>query len=899
VEITTIQSADARAETDKLPGLPATRAALRSHPLTGLLALGVLASAIELGWLALWPLSLPLSHNADFAPLYLATHPAVGSTVSALFALAQAALPGLTASPPTWTESRAPFVLPTIGFVVVTAWIGLIYLAAIFLLHRGRVGSGALGMVIGFGLLFQATLFLMPGLFSQDIFGYLAYGRVAAVHEVNPYIWPPSVFKDDPILPWVAPLWRPFPNPYGPVWTDVMWLVAQFTRDLSVVDQVLTYKVVSNALHLINLALVWRLSGYLLPRFGPARITALAVFAWNPLVLFEVAGNAHNDVFLLLLLLLALLAIAGRSTRRRSRQHAAAAALFTLSALVKYLSGLVLPLFAVAAVASARTLRGRVARLGLIGVAVGVVSVSLFAPWLELPDSLVPLVEQTSGVRYANSVPDKAALLVADHILVQQTGSIAAARDTARAWMKVISMATFLIYLAWELRQQWRGAAVAGLDLATLVRGAARVSLAFILVVSVWVQTWYFVLPLGLCAILGWRSSLTRATVMLSTLALPVFYTGYYLQQSAPDFIYFVYAAVPLGVLLVGRRSPSRSTRALMAAGATLLLTTGCAPALLARAHLVAAAPAVNSVVGTAPRELLLTFNRDLAPGVSFVNLTDAAGAPVSVSSESESRTMVAALPDLRDGTYRVRWHSVDAATRESLDGTYEFTVSSRAGTRPTVSLSRELADATEPLTVIGDGFTPESDVRLVIGDDDQALGTARVDRNGKFNADVVVPGSVPYGVQAVSAVDTSDTKASAVLQVFWGGWPPLGVWTVAEPGPEIGQVTFHASGRNRSDYVLEAISVSLEVPSIATFVSATAEGEADGSRVTWTLERGLDRTTFGPLKATFAIPDGTAVSARSDVEFRHRRPRDCIGDGCLPAFISTTHSESPPVRPR
>src|SRR5207244_10342317 len=90
------------------------------------------------------------------------------------------------------------------------------------------------------------------------------------------------------------------------------------------------------------------------------RTTALAALAWNPLVLFEVAGNAHNDVLMVSFSLLAVLLFVG------SRNGVMAGASFTLGALVKYLSGLGLVWVALASSATACSWKGRVLRPGLI-----------------------------------------------------------------------------------------------------------------------------------------------------------------------------------------------------------------------------------------------------------------------------------------------------------------------------------------------------------------------------------------------------------------------------------------------------------------------------------------------------------------------------------------------------
>ena len=126
-------------------------------------------------------------------------------------------------------------------------------------------------------LVFQTTLLFQPGLFSQDIFSYIAYGRLAAIYDLNPYVWPPSAIPRDAVLPWVAEVWRTYAAPYGPVWLDVQWLLARAIGSDSIVDQALAYRLLANALLLANLGLAWLALGRLTLLDHAQRATALAL----------------------------------------------------------------------------------------------------------------------------------------------------------------------------------------------------------------------------------------------------------------------------------------------------------------------------------------------------------------------------------------------------------------------------------------------------------------------------------------------------------------------------------------------------------------------------------------------------------------------------------------------
>src|SRR5207237_1622857 len=54
---------------------------------------------------------------------------------------------------------------------------------------------------------------------ATDACTYWDYGRIAAVHDANPYEQPPSHFPNDPAYPYVGIAWRNTTSVYGPAFT--------------------------------------------------------------------------------------------------------------------------------------------------------------------------------------------------------------------------------------------------------------------------------------------------------------------------------------------------------------------------------------------------------------------------------------------------------------------------------------------------------------------------------------------------------------------------------------------------------------------------------------------------------------------------------------------------------
>jgi hypothetical protein len=393
-------------------------------------------------------------------------------------------------------------------------------------------------------IVFQTTLLFLPGLFSQDVFGYVAYGRLAALYDLNPYIWPPSAIARDAVLPWVADVWRTYPAPYGPAWLDVQWLMARTFVGASVFDEAMAYRLLANLLLLANLALAWVALGRLTNFNFTQRTTALAALAWNPLVLLEIGANAHNDVFMVTFSLLAIVLLA----RSNNGPALLSGASFTLGALVKYLSGVGLVWVAIAYAAHGVSPKRRVLRLAVVGLLAAAISLVIAGPWLELPDSLEPILAETVGVGFVNSLPDNIAVAVADHVLAPVGVPVTLARAQARSVERWLVLAAFGVYLLWEARRVWSDRSAVA-----VVRASARACLIYIVFASTSTQTWYFCLPLAIAVLLGWRASLTQVVVGYSVLALPALYLHYYLRDGMPFWVNPVYGLVPLVPALTAR----------------------------------------------------------------------------------------------------------------------------------------------------------------------------------------------------------------------------------------------------------------------------------------------------------------------------------------------------------
>jgi hypothetical protein len=531
-----------------------------------LVLLALAGIAMQIGWVGVWTLSYRLTHGNDFTYTYLMTQPEVWQKLMDLLTLGNTLAPGFELP-----GFQGPASLDMVVNSLVMSFIvaGLGYLAAILLVDTGVVAvRGALLVVLGFELLFQVTLFVTPGLFTTDIFSYVMYGRISAEYNLNPYIYPPNYFPGNPLLNWIHPIWHDQPSVYGPLWTDLSWVLAMLTAPLTditttlddgtvlnvgIMDQVFAYKLLMNVVQLINLALVWWLVGRIFDKKPRARLSAFLVFAWNPLMLFDAAGNAHNDALMVTLLLLGVVPLVWLKREPSNRAWLTGTFFVGLSALIKYTTVLVGLFYVVAWGRRLTSWRLRVLWIGGAGVLVGAIAYVMFIPWLD-PRAFAPLLTAASGKpwMFTNWAPDLAALTIDRYLDPSTADDPAALHEGVRSWAKLISRLIFLAYLGWELVRLWRAAGDRDRSLVQpILEASARAFTVLILVVMTWSLEWYWFWPLAMVTLIGWRSTLSRVVIGYTLTSLPVFYVHHYWSTNMPGVLVLAYALPPLALPLI------------------------------------------------------------------------------------------------------------------------------------------------------------------------------------------------------------------------------------------------------------------------------------------------------------------------------------------------------------
>jgi len=135
-----------------------------------------------------------------------------------------------------------------------------LYLTIVFLLYGlYAVGYRAAPKVSARWVFLATAVFCLELVWAYpatavDIFGYIAHGRILALHQANPFFVRPSEFPGDPIIPFLA--YPDEPSQYGPLWVLLNGAVASLAQ-ANLAVEVLLYKLVATLAHLTSGGLVY------------------------------------------------------------------------------------------------------------------------------------------------------------------------------------------------------------------------------------------------------------------------------------------------------------------------------------------------------------------------------------------------------------------------------------------------------------------------------------------------------------------------------------------------------------------------------------------------------------------------------------------------------------------
>jgi alpha-1,6-mannosyltransferase len=260
-------------------------------------------------------------------------------------------------------------------FAVLFIVLGVCYLGVLAFADSVRVRVGV-GAIVALHLIFLVA----PPLLSSDIFNYVGYARLDAVHGLNPYVHPLAAAPTDPSYIYVG--WPLNSTAYGPLFTigslALGWV--GFTAAIWLL------KASAAAASLACVALVWMCA----TRLGRPALPATLFFGLNPILLAYAVGGAHNDLLMLVA------ALGGIYMLLVGRESGAAA--LVVAAAVKSSAIVLLPF---ALLGSRRPLKAILWGL-LVAALVGVATLIAFGTHVS---SLLHVLQRDARLETPNDVP--------------------------------------------------------------------------------------------------------------------------------------------------------------------------------------------------------------------------------------------------------------------------------------------------------------------------------------------------------------------------------------------------------------------------------------------------------------------------------------------------------------
>ncbi len=309
------------------------------------------------------------------------------------------------------------------------------------------------------------VLLLSPPLQLTDLFNYLGYGRLGAVHHLNPYTHGIGAEVHDPVYRFST--WHNLHSPYGPLFTA-------FTYPIALLPIPVAYwvlKIFAVGLSLVFIGLVYKCAVLL----GKDPRYAVLFVAANPIYLMYAVGGFHNDFFMLVPSTAAIAFLLARRDR-------SAGAMLTLAVGIKFTAILLLPFLLIAARPSQRRLRV------LLGAALA--AIPLVVLHVTLFGFTVPNLQDQSTLLTDLSVPNV-------------VGDLLGLGGGTPMLLRFGNLAVVATVLYWLRRRdrEW-------------IAGAGWATFALVLSLA-WLVPWYVIWVLPLAALSG-SVRLRRAAIALT-----------------------------------------------------------------------------------------------------------------------------------------------------------------------------------------------------------------------------------------------------------------------------------------------------------------------------------------------------------------------------------------------
>lgn len=315
-----------------------------------------------------------------------------------------------------------------------------------------------------------AMLFLYP-IGAADIFDNIIRGRMTVYHGLNPFYDAPDVIRSDPFYPYIA--WNYYPSAYGALW-ELLASALTFLAGNNFFTNLFAFKILNLAFYFLSIVVI----AAILKRIAPHRaLQGVCLFALNPLMIYEIAGNGHNDIVMAFFVLAACYLL----WRRRFTSSLLA---LTAGATIKFIPALLIPIFAAAALRQIPTTQKRFAFLIRAAAVCGLSVIVLYAPFWRGGDVL--------GIGRRSALFTASLPALAQVHLEKILGE-----GSSQQIVSWIALALTMTVVLIQTRQVWRAASPEA-----AIRSSTFVLLFYLIFTCLWFQQWYVIWTLALAALL-------------------------------------------------------------------------------------------------------------------------------------------------------------------------------------------------------------------------------------------------------------------------------------------------------------------------------------------------------------------------------------------------------------
>ena len=169
----------------------------------------------------------------------------------------------------------------------------MVILSVVYILMISKITQESLNKILIWTITLSLSAILAYPIGTFDLFSNAAYTHLHAYYDLNPYN---SIFSDVP-----GYLCDPFlkntgyinhETPYGPLWTCVSYGLYKIFGDLGFIPLLFGFKLIGLISHVLNTFIVYNIAEAITHNSGTR---AAVIYGTNPLAIFDLVVNAHND----------------------------------------------------------------------------------------------------------------------------------------------------------------------------------------------------------------------------------------------------------------------------------------------------------------------------------------------------------------------------------------------------------------------------------------------------------------------------------------------------------------------------------------------------------------------------------------------------------------------------